>query len=56
MLSMLKWVVLCIGLLLLGDFLESGLAARMMVGLSVIVFILLFAAGPIAGSVSRRPG
>ena len=28
MLSMLKWVVLCIGLLLLGDFLESGLAAE----------------------------
>lgn len=54
--SMWKWVVLCIGLFLLGGLFESGFAARMMVTLSVAVFLLLFAAGPVTGSVSHRPG
>lgn len=54
--SIWKWGVLCIGLLLLVSLLEPGIAARLMVALSMTVFLLLFVAGPVAGSVSRRPG
>lgn len=56
MMSMWKWVGLGIGLILLGALFESGFAANMMVAVSMTVFIILFAAGPVAGSVSRRPG
>ena len=56
MMSMWKWVGLGIGLILLGGLFESGFAANMMVAVSMTVFLLLFAAGPVAGSVSRRPG
>jgi hypothetical protein len=56
MMSRWKWVGLGIGLILLGTLFESGFAASMMVAVSMTVFIILFAAGPLAGSVSRRPG
>ena len=56
MMSMWKCVGLGIGLILLGALFESGFAANMMVAVSMTVFIILFAAGPVAGSVSRRPG
>ena len=54
--SMWKWVGLGIGFILLVGLFESGIVAKMMVVLSVTVFLLLCAAGPLAGLVSRRTG